>query len=181
MGSPTSLVLRSAPTPCRPRTRLVCSRAGSRMVPLVRSSSRCGTTAARPGVDLGDPDAVVSMQRRPGLPGSWGAPCAHAVVSDPVGVVAPGPCGATMLPSASVTASASATNALSGLNTRPTHSLSTLRSRGCAPGPRKTRFRSAGQPYRAGLITRWAPIEGFNLWFPPSPGFAWRTTDRHWA
>ena len=32
-----------------------------------------------------------------------------------------------------------------------------------APPPRKTRFRTAGQPFRAGLITRWVPSKGFRF------------------
>ena len=30
-----------------------------------------------------------------------------------------------------------------------------------APPPRKTHFRMAGQPFRAGLATRWVPMKGF--------------------
>jgi hypothetical protein len=43
------------------------------------------------------------------------------------------------------------------------------------PPPRKTRFRIAGQPFRAGLATRWVPTKGFRSSHPPLPGFAWRT------
>ena len=32
------------------------------------------------------------------------------------------------------------------------------------PPPRKTRFRMAGQPFRAGLTTRWVPLKGFS-WY----------------
>jgi hypothetical protein len=44
-----------------------------------------------------------------------------------------------------------------------------------APPPRKTRFRMAGRPFRAGLGTRWVPTKGFWLFHSPFPGFAWRT------
>src|SRR6266436_3015745 len=45
----------------------------------------------------------------------------------------------------------------------------------CCLPPRKTRFRMAGQPFRAGLITRWVPAKGFRSSHPPFPSFTWRT------
>jgi transposase len=47
-----------------------------------------------------------------------------------------------------------------------------------APPPRKTRFRMAGQPFRAGLVTRWVPTKAFRSSHPPCPGFTWRTLRR---
>ena len=32
-----------------------------------------------------------------------------------------------------------------------------------------------GQPFRAGLVTRWVPAKGFRSSRPPFPSFAWRT------
>ncbi len=43
------------------------------------------------------------------------------------------------------------------------------------PPPRKTRFRMAGRPFRAGLAARWALTKGFRSIHSPFPGFAWRT------
>jgi hypothetical protein len=33
----------------------------------------------------------------------------------------------------------------------------------------------AGQPFRAGLTTRWVPMKGFRSFHSPFPSFAWRT------
>jgi len=46
---------------------------------------------------------------------------------------------------------------------------------GIAPPPRKTRFRMAGQSFRAGLATRWVPRKGFRSFPPPLPSFTCRT------
>jgi len=62
-----------------------------------------------------------------------------------------------------------------GSITRPAHSLSTLRSRG---HPRTTQdsLPAVGLLCRAGLITRWVPLQGLAFHIaPPCPGFAWRT------
>ena len=61
-----------------------------------------------------------------------------------------------------------------GSITRPAHSLSTLRRVGY-PTATQDSLPAAGQPYRAGLVTRWVPTKGFRSSHPPFPGFAWRT------
>lgn len=61
-----------------------------------------------------------------------------------------------------------------GSITRPAHSLSTLRRVGY-PTATQDSLPAAGQPYRAGLVTRWVPAKGFRSSHPPSPSFAWRT------
>lgn len=51
-------------------------------------------------------------------------------------------------------------------------------ARRVTPSPRKTRFRLPARRCRAGVSTRWVPIEGFcfiRSLLPPSPSFAWRT------
>lgn len=62
-----------------------------------------------------------------------------------------------------------------GSITRPAHSLFTLRSPDCS-GTTQNSLPAAGQLYRAGLATRWVPIQGFKLFgYSPCPGLSWRT------
>jgi hypothetical protein len=61
-----------------------------------------------------------------------------------------------------------------GSITRPAHSLSTLRRVGY-PTATQDSLPAAGQPYRAGLVTRRVPTKGFRSSPPPFPSFAWRT------
>jgi hypothetical protein len=56
-----------------------------------------------------------------------GNPCVRALFSDPGGTFAPGPCGASVRPSAFGTASAPAIRFFRGSIARPAHPLSTLR------------------------------------------------------
>jgi hypothetical protein len=69
-----------------------------------------------------------------------------------------------------------------GSITRPTHSLSTPRSRDYSRTTQDS-LPAVGQLRRAGLITRWAPVQGLAPHgAPPCPGFAWRTaTHSSWA
>ena len=57
---------------------------------------------------------------------------------------------------------------------RPAPSLSTLRRVG-RPTTTQDSLPAAGQRFRAGLGTRWAPTRGFNSSYLPHPGFSWRT------
>jgi len=63
----------------------------------------------------GLPIPAIQDWRRQGLPGSWGTPCAHALLSDPDGTSTPGHHGASVLPSVSLTTSAPTTR-LTGLH-----------------------------------------------------------------
>ena len=57
-----------------------------------------------------------------------------------------------------------------GSLTRPAPSLSTLRRSG-HPDTTQDSLPAAGQRYRAGLKTRWAPSQGFSSSHPPHPSF----------
>jgi len=62
-----------------------------------------------------------------------------------------------------------------GSITRPAHSLSTLRSRDYSRTTQDS-LPAVGQLCRAGLATRWVPLQGLaSHHAPPCPGFAWRT------
>ena len=99
----------------------------------------------------------------------------RALLSDPGGTSALGYCRALVLSSAKWTASTPATNTNFGAQSHGplTHCLRF--AEWIAPPPRKTRFRMAGQTFRAGLITRWVPAKGFRSSHPPFPSFTWRT------
>ena len=99
----------------------------------------------------------------------------RALLFDPGGTSALGHCRASVLSSAKWTASAPATNTNFGAQSHGPHTRCLRFAGWVTPPPRKTRFRMAGQPFRAGLITRWVPTKGFRSSPPPFPGFAWRT------
>ena len=106
------------------------------------------------------------------------APCEHAVLFDPGGVVRQATTAHALLPSARLTTSAPRAVTFRGSITRPTHSLSTLRRVGYPP-PRKTRFQLAANLGWAGFAPAGPTSEGFAMLYsyvivPPSPGFAWR-------
>src|ERR1700730_7393697 len=121
-----------------------------------------------PGFVYRSPPHRLPRRRRQDLPGSWSTPHERAVLFDPGGILTLGHYRASMLPSTFSTVSASATIVLSGLN-HPAHAFAVYASQhGIAPSPRKTRFRMAGLPFRAGLATRWVLTKGFRLSFLPS-------------
>ncbi len=98
----------------------------------------------------------------------------RALLFDPGGTSALGPYCASMLPSAFLTASAPAIRYFGAQSHGPLTRC--LRFAGwVTPPPRKTRFRMAGRPFRAGLTTRWVPMKGFKSSHSPFPDFAWRT------
>ena len=117
-------------------------------------------------------------RRRRDLPCSWRILYERAVLSDPGGTLALGHCCASVSSSAIWTASTPTTNTNFGAQSHGplTHCLRF--AEWIAPPPRKTRFRMAGQPFRAGLITRWVPAKGFRSSHPPFPSFTWRTLFR---
>lgn len=124
------------------------------------------------------PIPVLASRGRPGLPGSWGAPCRRAMPYDPGGLPRPAcfsarRCCLPHLPTASAPRVS-----FRGSIARPACSLCTLRPRGCAPRGRNTRYRLPAWLRRAGLATRWAPkrfrlcLHGFLL-----SKLSWRTGD----
>jgi len=180
VSSPASSVLRGVPTPCRPSRRTSLPSLGGTALCARRSlPSPAERGRRRPG-DLCQPASPRSGSACGGGRASQvpGEPhCVHALLSDPGGTSTPGHLGASVLPSAIVTTSAPTIRMFRGSITRPAHSLSTLRHHG-RPWPRKTRFRLLAKLCRAGLVTRWVPVQGFRVLpsHPPCPGFAWRTT-----
>jgi hypothetical protein len=68
-----------------------------------------------------------------------------------------------------------------GSITRPSRSLSTLRSQGCPLSPRKTRFRLVALLRRSGFepagFLREVSVMSSSTCHPPHPSFAWRTHD----
>ena len=134
-----------------------------------------------PGRDccLSRPSVPHLRWRRRDLPGSWATPACMPRSPTPAEPHAPDHLGAAMVPSALVTASASAMFTDFVAQSRSLQgSLCTLRSRG---HPRSTQHSvPAGRSTLAGqdshLLGR---IEGFchvTTCLPPSPSFAWRKT-----
>ena len=134
-----------------------------------------------PGRDccLSRPSVPHLRWRRRDLPGSWATPACMPRSPTPAEPHAPDHLGAAMVPSALVTASASAMFTDFVAQSRSLQgSLCTLRSRG---RPRSTQHSvPAGRSTLAGqdshLLGR---IEGFchvTTCLPPSPSFAWRKT-----
>ena len=99
----------------------------------------------------------------------------RALLSDPGGTSALGYCRALVLSSAKWTASTPATNTNFGAQSHGPLTRCLRFAGWITPPPRKTRFRMAGQPFRAGLITRWVQTKGFRSSHPPFPSFTWRT------
>jgi len=114
-----------------------------------------------------------------GSPRFLGDPLVHMPCSQtPEGPPGSGHSTQAMLPSARNTASAPSNSfQFRGSITRPMHSLSTLRRTGL-PATTQDSLPAAGLLCRAGLNTRWVPLQGFR-WrschlLPPRPSFAWR-------
>ena len=103
---------------------------------------------------------------------------ARAVLFDPGETSAPGHCGAPVLPSAFLTASALARTSLSRLD-RTAHELAVYASQPESP-PNHARLASGGvaNRSRAGLGTRWVPIDVSDSCFHGSSSsskLSWRT------
>ena len=121
-----------------------------------------------------------SRWKRQGLPGSWGTPWAHALLSDPGGILGSGHLDPRILPSALRTASASTKNPFRGSITRPGNSLSTLRCLGHHLW-RKTRFWLLASFARRGWLPAGSHYEVSGCSYvilPPRPGLAWRTLSK---
>ena len=126
-------------------------------------------------------------RRRPGLPGSWGAPSRTCPALRPRWDRNVRPFGLTLLfgaavlPSAVSTASAPTTNSFRGSITRPARSLSTLRGHGhpCAAYDH-ARLATGWWPTLAGRDFN--PLSSYMRFrfilstsHPPHPGLSWRT------
>ncbi len=176
VGSPASSVLKSTPTSCRPsRVASFPSLRGTAAAPWLRSRGRKAQRPQARGFFTGLPEPALRRRRRD-LPGSWRTRYERALLSlRPRQDLCARP-----LPRFDV-----AFRHSNGVGSRnetdfgaQSHGPPTrcLRFAGwITPPPRKTRFRIAGQPFRAGLVTRWVPTKGFRSSHPPLPGFAWRT------
>ena len=104
-----------------------------------------------------------------------GPPYERAVLSDPGRTSALGHYRASISPSTFSTVSASATIVISGLN-HTARNIRCLRfAAWIAPSPPKTRFRTAGRPFRTGWLPAGSKPKGFRSSHPPFPGLAWRT------
>ena len=111
-----------------------------------------------------------------GLPGSWGTPCVHALLSDPGGTLQPGPVWLSDAAFRRRDSVGSRNETLSGLN-HTACTLAVYASRHRSPCAAQDSLPAAGQLCRAGLVTRRVPIGSFrHLCLPPPPGFAWRNT-----
>ncbi len=180
MSSPASRVLLGAPTPCRPSGRTSLPSLGRTARGLaVRSQAR---GARLPGSWAWSPGCPTGMlcAETTGPPRFLGVPRARMPRSrTPVESRCLAIHGTSMLPSASMTASASTPEAFGALS----RSLRAPCVRFAAPvarTPRNTRFRLVASPCRAGLVTRRDAqrVSEFTARasHPPSPGFAWRNT-----
>src|SRR5688572_25793495 len=111
----------------------------------------------------------------PGPPRFLGDLCERAVLFDPDGTSARCHCRASVLPSALVKTSAPITAVFRGSITRPTHSLSTLRSPG-HPGTTQDSLPAGALLCRAGVEPAGLLSEvSASTLLPPRPGFSWRT------
>jgi hypothetical protein len=142
---------------------------------------RIGTPSSRPGF-FGSwlPQPRLLRWKRQGLPGSWGTPCAHALLLDPGGILKPGLCGSRMRPSVIRTTSASAMNTISGLHDTA-YALPVYASQSRSPFPTQDSVLAAGQLCQVGLVAHRVPLRGFRSTtssLPPHPGLAWRTRIR---
>ena len=141
----------------------------------LRSRGRKAQHAAGQGLFTGIPNTgfIDGDDRTSQVPG--GPHYERALLFDPGGTSALGHCRASVLPSAKWTASAPTTIRNFGAQSHGPLTRCLRFAGWVAPPPRKTRFRMAGQPFRAGLVTRWVPTKGFRSSHSPFPGFAWRT------
>jgi hypothetical protein len=111
--------------------------------------------------------AIPLTRRRQELPGSWWTLAHVPCSSTPAGPLhqAIGRSallfGASVLPSASSTASAPTTHSFRGSIARPARSLSTLRSQG-RPWSTQDSLPAGGSPWPVGTRTRWVQTKGFS-------------------
>ena len=148
---------------------------------LFRSHHRPALPTADQGFGLPAPLPASQVRRQQDLPSSRRTSSMHALLtSDPGGTGAPGHSAITILPSAGDTASAPTISEFRGSITRPTSSLSTLRSGGY-PNATQDSLPGGGQPYPggtrpAGSVRKVSETTTHLMSsLPPSPSFARRT------
>jgi len=121
--------------------------------------------------------AAVAGQRCRGLPRFLGVPRVRAPLFDSGSVSAPGHFGASLLPSAITTASATATALISELH-HAAHTLAVYASWDGSPHRcTQDSLPGGGQPCPGRVVpagSRWK-VSATSPSLPPSPGFAWRT------
>jgi hypothetical protein len=144
--SPTSSVLREAPTSDRPSPRAsLPSRADDHRLDLVRSVV-VGRSHRQPGLVHRVPDPGLQRWRRSDLPGSWRTLCSCAPLSlTPAGPRHQACCGASVLPSLQTTEPAPASRNLSGLH-HAAHELPVYASRHESPRAAQHSVPVGGQP-----------------------------------
>lgn len=103
----------------------------------------------------------ICARRRQGLPGSWGSPGTHALLSDPGGSRRPSPMrGVSRGRRCQITRRLPQQTVFRGSITRPTHSLSTLRSAG-HPYATQDSLPAGGWPLPGGVRYPLGPLGRF--------------------
>jgi len=116
-------------------------------------------------------------RERQGLPGSWGTPCAHALLSDPGGTSTPGQYGASVRPSVTFRQRRLPRQTPFGA---PSHGLDTRCLR-FAPGLPQNGARLASGCWPSFAGRDWLPagfqyrVSAMLTSHPPCPGLPWRT------
>jgi hypothetical protein len=127
-----------------------------------------------PRIAYRTPPQRIPWQRRQELPCSWRTRHERAVLFDPGGILTLGHYRASMLPPLSRQCRLSRLLCFLGSITRPTHSLSTLRSMDCSITTQDS-LPDGWPALPGGVGYSLGPNERFQVILPPFPGFAWRT------
>jgi hypothetical protein len=120
------------------------------------------THADRPGPFLTRCPRRVSGKERLSAPRFLGDPCVHALLSDPGGVSASGPCNADTVAFRCSEYVGSAGISYEALS-HSLHAPCVRFAGGIAPAPRNTRFRWMANPYRVRTFTCWVAVRGFRV------------------
>ena len=131
----------------------------------------------------GAPFMPVSLdRRRRGLPGSWGTPCARALLFDPGGTIRPGHLGQDDAAFHSPKSVGSLNHEISGLNDTA-RALAVYASQGGSPHHHARLASGCWPALPGGVFTHRVPLRSFRRGschlLPPRPGFAWRTRKYH--
>lgn len=125
-------------------------------------------------MDHGDtPYAPISPAGTAGPPRFLGNPRERALLYDPGGISAPGPCDASMQPSAFRIASAPTVSFFRGSTARPAHSRSTLREMDLSTTTQDL-LPAGGQPLPGRFDHLQGPTEGFSSSASSFSRLAWR-------
>jgi hypothetical protein len=149
--------------------------AGRHLACALSSSLPCARTQlARAWALFREPPLFPLTRKALDLPGSWGTSACVPRSRTPVEPQRQVFLGASVLPSATMTASASTTRISRGSIPRPACSLSTLRSQSL-PCATQDSLPAGDQPYRTGLYPPQGPSRRFQQCFnsslPPPPSF----------